>query len=106
MSTYTIKPITETSWILNKSGEKLAIISQTANEVLLLGNVPKKKHKSLDELVKYLGDDVTIEEPAQIEIEKEAAEIKGYPIKHEVWYDVAEEGIPRYTRTKNAINSN
>jgi hypothetical protein len=102
MTTYTIKPITETSWILNKSGEKLAIISQTSNDVIIIGNVPKKKHKSIDELIQYLGNDVTLEEPAQAEIEKEAAEINGYPIKHEVWYDVLNEGIPSYTRTKNS----
>jgi hypothetical protein len=102
MTTYTIKPITETSWILNKSGEKLAIVSQTPNEIIIIGNIIKKKHKSLDDFIKYLNNDVTFEEAAAPETEKEAAEINGYPIKHEVWYDVLNEGIPSYTRTKNS----
>jgi hypothetical protein len=99
---YSIKPITETSWILTKDGEKTAVITQTEKGVSVLGSVPKKKHETLNDLIQYLGNDVTIEAPTQQEIEKEAAEINGFPIKHDVCYDVQNEPIANYTRTKNS----
>ena len=99
---YSIKPITESSWILTRDGEKAAVISQTDNGVFVLGNVPKKKHSTFDDLIKYLGNDVTIEQPTELEIEKEAAEINGFPIKHDVSYDIQSEPIANYARAKNS----
>ena len=102
MSKYTIKHVTDTSWILTSAGEKLGIVSQTANGVLVLGNLPKKKYNNLKEFIDHLGGDVSIEKAAEPETEKEAAEINGYPIKHDVWYDEIHDSIPNYTRTKNS----
>lgn len=102
MSKYSIKPITDKSWILSSNGEKLAVISQTSDGIILLGKIPKKKHATLDALILHLGGDVEIEPALEPEIEKEAAEVNGYPIKHEVWYDVSHAPIPSYTRTKSS----
>lgn len=102
MSKYAIKPVTDTSWILTSVGEKIAVVSKTSNGIIVLGNLPKKKFKTFEEFIDNLGGDVSIEKPAEPEIEKEAGEINGYPIKHEMYYDTNSDPVPSYARTKNS----
>ena len=102
MSKYTIKPITDKSWILSSNGDKVAIISQRTNGLSVLGNLPRKEYTSIDELVSHLGGNVDFEKPSEPDIEKEAAEVNGYPIKHDVWYDEKHDTVSSYTRTKSS----
>lgn len=102
MSKYTIKHITDTSWILTVAGEKLAVISQTLTGISVFGNIPKKKYNNLQEFIEHLGGDVSIEQATQPDLEKEAADVNGYPIKHDMFYDISTDPVPSYTRTKNS----
>lgn len=102
MSKYTIKHITDTSWILTVDGEKLAVISQVPTGISVFGNIPKKKYNTLQEFIEHLGGDVSIEQATQPDLEKEAATVNGYPIKHDMFFDVSTDPVPNYTRTKNS----
>jgi hypothetical protein len=100
---FKLKPITETSWILHNNGSRLAVITLNNNVYNLIGKIPIKEFKTLDELSEKLGGKVIFEEP-EVQIEKEQGEINGYPIKHNNSFNIELKEYPSYTKTVESNN--
>jgi len=98
MTTYTMRPLTETSWILLENEERIGLVSQKNNKLLVIGSLNKKTFDNINELKLTLGN-LTIEEPVNDEIEKAAGDINGFPIKHNTCFNVEIEPVASYTKT-------
>jgi hypothetical protein len=103
MNDYKLKQITETSWILTSSGNRLAVITTDGNSYSAIGRLDEKRFENLEELRLYLGGNLSIEEPEEY-IETESGNVDGYPIKHQSAYDVKTEEYPSYAKTQGSSN--
>lgn len=102
MTNYSLRPLTETSWILSLGDDRIGLVNKISNLFKIIGKLPKKSFASLEEMKEYLGGNLIIEDfPEQIE-DPEIGEINGYPIKHTIWHNIESENILSYTRTKNS----
>ena len=102
MIRYTLKPLTETSWILAADGERIGLVSQVGERIKVLGKAAQGDHDSIDALRKKLGGKLLVEQPSEPPPEKEAGEVNGYPVKHPTWHNIVTEPVPSYTRTANS----
>lgn len=100
MVDYTLKPMTETSWILQRDGMRLALIMAKDGQLISMGKLEKSKFKDLAELGKFLGGKVVIEEPEEDSSGEELGNIGGYPIKHNNAVPVDGSELPTYKRGK------
>ena len=99
MKRFSLKPITEQSWVLSADGERLGLVSESNSTVKVMGGPYSGNYSSLDEFKSKLGGKVTIDAPVESPPEKENGEVNGFPIKHSVWHNVVITPIPNYTRT-------
>jgi len=44
-----MKPLTTSSWILTKNGERIGLVSEVQNGINVIGKLEKKQYNSLDE---------------------------------------------------------
>lgn len=103
MIEFKLKPITGTSWILNSSGTRLAMIVADGTGFKAIGQLDQKTFVDLADMGKYLGGTVTFEEPEQI-VEAEASDVDGYPIKHAAAFNVTNDRYPSYTKVEGSSN--
>lgn len=82
MTEYSLKPMTETSWILQKDGSRLALVTSKDGELIAIGKLGKNKFDSIKDLEKFLGSKVEIENPIEDASGDELGDIDGYPVKH------------------------
>lgn len=96
---FTLKPITETSWILQKDSTRLSLlVASPEGTITAMGGLEKRTFKSFDDLSLYLGDSVSIEQPLE-ESADELGDIRGYPVKHTGIAEVQEhKELPVYKR--------
>jgi hypothetical protein len=73
--------MTETSWILQRDGMRLALLTAKDGELISMGKLGKSKFADIGDLEKFLGSKVEIEQPDE-ELTEELAVINGYPAKH------------------------
>jgi hypothetical protein len=100
MSTYKLKELTETSYILDKDGSYTGLVTITTEGFKVIGPFDRKVFSDAAELTSYLGGDLSIE-PRESEDDKEdeIGQINGYPIKHKAVFDVEEGDIVTYSKT-------
>lgn len=102
MSNYTLKPITETSWILQNEGNRVALIIKTEDELQIVGNkFSKKKFANHTELETFLGSKIEIEKHDDEEI-AELGNVKGFPVKHINCVAIEEQDLPIYKRSNTS----
>ena len=98
MSKYSLKPLTNTSWILSTNGERVALVSQLpTGHIKLIGKL-NEEYKTFDQLEKNLGK-ITIESAYEVSSEPEQGKIGNLPVKHSTWYNTMPDPVPNYTRT-------
>jgi len=100
MSSFKLKEITETSYLLEKDGSNTGLVTVTVDGFKVIGPFDRKLFANADELTKYLGGMLTIE-PRESDDDKEdeIGQINGYPIKHKAVFDVEEGDIVTYAKT-------
>lgn len=103
MNDYKLKQITETSWILTSSGDRLAVITCNDGEYTAIGRLDMKKFKTLDELKDHLGGHLSVEEPEDC-TGTESGDVEGYPTKHQSAHDVKMDEYPSYAKTQGSTN--
>lgn len=104
MKKFSLKPITEQSWVLFADGERSSLVSSSEVGIKVIGKIATGQYSSIDELRNKLGGKLTMEQPTEATVEKEVGEISGFPIKHSVWHNVELTPIPHYTRTPTSAS--
>lgn len=100
MSDHTLRPITNHSWILQRDGNRLALITERDGALHAIGKIGKQTFKDLDDLGRHLGTKITVESPPEDEGE-EIGNIDGYPVKHSAVLSCEHaSGLPVYKRGK------
>lgn len=82
MYDYSLKPMTETSWILQKNGSRLALLTSKEGSLIAIGKLGKTKFADIKDLEEFLGSKVEIEQPVEDASGDELGDINGYPVKH------------------------
>lgn len=101
MTKYTLKPLSNCSWILSADGERQALVSQQSDgKVRLLGKVSGLYENMNHFKNKY--PKLAIEPPYESETETEQGKIEGYPVKHATWYNIVKDPLPSYTRSESS----
>lgn len=100
MAEYTLKPMTDTSWILQRDGVRLALILAKDGEYHSMGKLERNKFKDLADLGKFLGGKVEIEQVEEDATGEELGNINGYPVKHMNAVPTEGEELPVYKRGK------
>jgi hypothetical protein len=98
MSQYSLKPITETSWILQNDGNRVALVTQNDAGIVAIGKLAKSRFKDIKDLEKFVGSKIEIEKHEDEEV-AELGNIKGFPVKHVGAIAVEEQELPVYKRT-------
>lgn len=105
MKGYSMRPLTEASWLLSLNGDRLGMISMVDGSLRVIGRVGAGIHGSIELLEKALGGKITVEKQAEAQAEKEQAVIGGYPIKHAEYHNVENDPVPSYTRIPRPTSS-
>ena len=98
---YVLKQLLENSWILTEDSVRIGLVTKTNTGLSIVGKVDKKSFDSIVDLESYLGSTISIEQVTQ-PIEKESGNINGFPIKHDLFYNLETDPIPSYTRTERS----
>jgi len=100
MSNFKLKELTESSYILEKDGSNVGLVTITVDGFKVIGPFDRKQFTDADELTQYLGGVLSIE-PRESDDDKEdeIGQINGYPIKHKAVFDVEEGDIVTYAKT-------
>lgn len=102
MASYTLKPITETSWILLADGLQFALLTSKNNEITVFGGkLERNKFSSIDDLGKFLGSKITTEKTEDDNVE-EVGDVNGYPVKHAATIAVEHDLGPVYKRSNSS----
>lgn len=104
MSKLILRALTPSSWLLIENGERMGLVSQSNEELVVIGKKLPGKYASLKDLESKAGSKLTIEQMAEPEPEKEQGAVEGYPIKHAEWHNVMLDPVPSYTRTSKSNN--
>ena len=98
--TYTLKPITETNWILQQDGVKIALITKNSdkNKLHALGKLDRVLFDDFKDLEKHLGSKLEVEKHDDEEV-AELGNINNYPVKHAGAIPVPDQELPVYKRT-------
>jgi hypothetical protein len=80
--TYELKELTSTSWILQNSGVRVAVITKVDGVLNSIGKLDRKTFADLDDLSNFLGDNVEMVNTAEDDQGDVLGDIKGYPVKH------------------------
>jgi len=89
---YSIKQISDTSYILSHLGERKAILTKTDSGISAIGNLQTKKFSDWQDLEKHLGSIPVYETEAEESV-VEVTQISGYPVKHSPVYDVSDNPV-------------
>jgi hypothetical protein len=98
--TYELKEITQTSWILQNNGVRLAVITSDENGLSAIGRLDRKSFKDIDDLSKFLGSKVDMSKIAEDDQGDVLGDINGYPIKHTNIETVEDAELPLYKKGK------
>lgn len=99
MTKYTLKPLTDTSWILNCDGNRVGLVSKIDQQLKIIGKVIPGKYLNFDAISAALGTKLIIEQPiVDVTQDKETGEVGGFPIKHNEWHNILLDKTPSYTR--------
>jgi hypothetical protein len=91
MTEWSLKPLTDTCWILHKDGSNHSMLNLTPDGLKAIGPIEKKLFASTDELESHLGSKVTIEVTERDDEQgDEIGNIQGYPVKHRNVFDIEE----------------
>lgn len=104
MTKYSLRPLTESSWILNLNGERIGLVSKVNEKYQIIGKIGSGIHDSIDSMASSIGGKIIVEQPIEPQQEKETGMVGGYPIKHSEWYNATEEPVPSYTRIQKSDN--
>jgi hypothetical protein len=100
MSSFKLKEITESSYILEKDGSNVGLVTITVDGFKVIGPFDRKQFGDADELTQYLGGTLSIESrESDDDKDDEIGQINGYPIKHKSVFDVEEGDIVTYAKT-------
>lgn len=98
---YMMKPLTTSSWILYRNGERIGLVSNLEDRISIIGDLSKKEYDNLDDLKNSLGN-LHIDNTVKLKAENAANNINGYPIKHIAFFNPMEEPIPSYAKTESS----
>lgn len=99
MSIWNLKPVTETSWILECDDIRHSMVLITPDGLKILGPLERKTFTDTSDLQNYLGSKVTIEaRDDDSESGDEIAQVDGYPIKHGSAFDIEKDLIITYAK--------
>lgn len=101
MSTYILKPISTTSWILQKDSAALTLIIKKKDQLISIGKLEKSIFDSIDDLEKFLGHKVEIQKSEEDSVD-ELGNIDQYPVKHTSAIQVNHDNLPVYKRTETS----
>ena len=99
MTKYSLRPLTESSWILTANGDRIGLVSKIEGKLKIFGKIGASVHDSIESLGTALGGKIAVEQPIEPQQEKESGVVAGYPVKHTEWYNTLEDPVPSYTRT-------
>lgn len=104
MNSYILKPLTESSWILQQNGNRLALITKNSNKLHALGKLDQTVFDDFKTLEKFLGSKLEVEKHEDEEV-AELGNISGYPAKHTGAQAVEGQELPVYRRsaTSNTV---
>lgn len=103
MSAWTLKPVTDVTWILERDGVKHSMVFATEAGFRVIGPLEKKIYGSTDELSKALGGSLSVERrDDDSESGDEIGQVDGYPIKHSHAFDIAKDGLVTYSKAPNS----
>ena len=107
---YKLKPITDTSWILQHNGIRQAMVISTDTGLNLIGGDFEHKHfTNINDMITKLKCKIIFEENEK-PIDPEIGDVYGYPIKHNSAYNTTMQHtnnspeFPTYTKTENSDN--
>lgn len=101
VSAYTLKPMTDSSWILQKDGVRLALVTSKDGALKTIGKLDRSDFKDIKDLEKFLACKIEIEQPDEDSGGDEVGNIEGYPIKHQaVLQSESDMDLPTYKRGK------
>lgn len=101
MTTYKMKTLTDKSWLLYANEERIGLVSNSNNKLIVVGSLDKKIFNNIEELKSTLGS-LIIEEADTTESETSTGDIEGYPIKHDPVFNIESEPVPSYTKTDSS----
>jgi len=96
---YSLKPITENSWILTGDGDRLGLVNQLDGKILVIGRIEPKEYDNIAALQRKLGGKLHIEEMTVSIKEPELGNVGGFPVKHTTHFDPSTDPVPNYSRT-------
>ncbi len=99
--TYSLKQISEQSYILSELGNRIAILTKTNNGITAIGKLSKKHFENWDLLEKHLGKTLVYETDNDDTNTKELIYLSGFPVKHSITYDVQENPLS-YTKQEGS----
>lgn len=102
MAKFSLKPLTENSWILMADGERAGLVNKVADGIKVMGRIGAGIHPSIEDLGSKLGGKISIDHPPEPPQEKEQGRVNGYPIKHGEWHNILADPVPSYTRTSKS----
>lgn len=102
MATYSMKPMTDDSWLLCMDGDRIALVTASGDQVRVIGKIASGTYPSIQELEETLGSRITIEQPPEPAAEKEIGSVGGYPVKHDQWHNITTDPVPSYTRSASS----
>jgi len=102
MMTYSLKQISDKSYILSEFGNRVAILTKNDQGITTIGKLPVKKFENWDIFEKYLGKSIEFEIDVEEEnSDKEMLQISGLPVKHSVIFDI-QENPTSYTKIQGS----
>lgn len=104
MTKITMKPLTESSWLLMENGERVGLVSKKDAGYRVMGGKFPGSYDDLSSMERRAGGRITLERMPDPEPEKEQGLIDGYPVKHGEWHNTMIEPVPSYTRTQKSTN--
>jgi hypothetical protein len=96
---YSLKPLTNSSWLLLEDGNRIGLVNEIDNRIVIIGRIEPKEYENIESLRNKLGGKLDIEEVVVTIKEPELGNVGGFPVKHATHFNPVTEPIPSYTRT-------
>ena len=105
MADYVLKPIGDTSWILQDAKQqRLALVSKV-NNVLMAVGLDRTEFLEVDDLASYLGHTITVLEPVADTDDDGADELSivfGFPVRYQQVFDTQESPVPNFLKKQDS----
>lgn len=102
---YVLKPIGDSSWILQDAqAQRVALVSMIDGVWTAIG-LDRRNFTGIDDLTAYLGHPILIHDPPREDDDDETGELSmvcGFPVKYRQVFDVREEPVPNYTKKQGS----